>query len=116
LNFVVLFGEEFSARMQAGDERANVVFVDEHADFRQIIRRAGADRRHRASARQSAVDHESRQFFDTHAAHQVGCSDVRRQSPILVGIKFPVFVQVLKRESIDRKQRRRPMTEDGLRW
>lgn len=91
LNFVVLFGEKLRPSIQSRDESVYMISVNELADLRQVILLADAVRRQRAGTRQRAVHHQPGQVFETHAPHQVGDPDLRRQSPVLVGIELPVF-------------------------
>ena len=102
LYLVVLFGEELSASIQPGNESVDMIFIDELAHFHPVVLFADTERCERASAGQSAVDHHSREFFETHSLEQVRSSDVRRQPPVFVGIEFSVSVEILERKSIHR--------------
>jgi hypothetical protein len=82
-----------------------MIFVDELAHFQQVVLFAHTERRQRTSAGESAMNHHSRELFETHSLDQVRSADLCRQPPVLVGIQFAVSIEILEPKSIHRKQR-----------
>ena len=67
--------------------------IGHHDKSGGVVLFAHTKRHQRTSSGESAVNHYSRELFETHSLDQVRSADLCRQPPVLVEIKFAVSIE-----------------------